>query len=90
MSGSNATCLQIGLLPVISVNSGIDLAENCGVLLQECSVGEIETAIQYVQAKSDEQLAAEIATLQQDAAGAFSRAKFKATYTQFLQTALKQ
>lgn len=90
MSGSNATCLQIGMLPVISVNSGIDLAKNCGVLLQECSIPEIENAIQLVLAKTDGALSAEITTLQQNAAAAFSRDTFKATYTQFIKTALKQ
>lgn len=90
MSGSNATCLQIGLYPIISANSGIDLGANTGIVLQSCAIAEIEKAIGETFVKTDQQLSNDIWQLQQMAFKRFSREQFKDTYHRFLTGILQQ
>lgn len=48
MSGSVATCMWLGLFPIISRDTGIDLPSGCGVYLEQCTVEEIENAVTTV------------------------------------------
>ncbi len=76
MSGSVAHCLEVGLYPIISRATGIDLPPGCGRYLERCSVEEIAAAVDDVLRKPDEDLARELATLQEMAIGTFSREAF--------------
>jgi glycosyltransferase involved in cell wall biosynthesis len=50
-SGSVVNCLHAGLVPVVSYESGLDV-EEFGVVLTDCSIGEIKTAIEHVSSLS--------------------------------------
>ena len=46
-SGAVVTCLQIGLIPLLSYESGVDV-EDFGILLKTCSIDEIKLAVQQI------------------------------------------
>ena len=54
-SGAVATCLQAGLIPIISYESGIDV-DDFGLVLKDCSIDEITSAIRMVSSLSGEEL----------------------------------
>lgn len=56
ISTSAITCMQAGIIPIISENCGISLPLGCGYLLHECSFGEIESAVLSVAKRSDIEL----------------------------------
>lgn len=76
MSASVTNCLQVGLYPIISRESGIDLPPGCGRILETSSHAEVADAVEAVLAKSDAQFAAEIERIQADALARYSRAAF--------------
>ncbi|MBI1778533.1 MAG: glycosyltransferase [Proteobacteria bacterium] len=78
MSAAVAHCLQVGLYPIISRATGIDLPSGCGRYLEQCSIEEIDAAVTDVLQKSDADLRSEIATLQAMALERFSREAFRA------------
>ena len=73
MSGSAATCLQLGLYPIVSRESGIDLPAGSGRYLETCSIEEIGQAMADVRAMPGDALAAAIATCQRQALALYSR-----------------
>jgi glycosyltransferase involved in cell wall biosynthesis len=74
MSGSAATCLQLGLYPMLSRESGIDLPAGNGRYLETCAVAEIGQAMADVLAMPADALAAQIAVCQRQALALYSRA----------------
>jgi len=54
-AGSVITCLQAGVVPLISYQSGVDVGD-FGILLKECSLKEIEGAIRRVSTMPNEAL----------------------------------
>jgi len=54
-AGAVATCMQVGLIPVISYESGINV-EDFGVILKENTIDEIIKSINYVTRLSNKQL----------------------------------
>jgi len=56
-AGSVITCLQASLIPLVSYESGVDVKE-FGVILKECSHGEIKDAIKQISSKSNQELEA--------------------------------
>ncbi len=72
MAGSVAHCLRVGLYPVVSRTSGIDLPPGCGRILDGCTPEEIEIAVTDVLAAPEGELRREVATLQSMAAERFS------------------
>lgn len=73
MSGSAATCLQLGLYPIVSRESGIDLPAGAGRYLETCSIAEIGAAMAEVVTMPAETLAAATATCQRQALALYSR-----------------
>lgn len=55
MSGSALTCMQAGLIPVLSRESGVDV-HDFGVLLQESSVDEIKRVVHALAESSPDEL----------------------------------
>jgi glycosyltransferase involved in cell wall biosynthesis len=47
-SGAVVSCLHAGLIPIVSAQSGVDVDEDFGRLLQECSLMEIEAAVEQI------------------------------------------
>jgi glycosyltransferase involved in cell wall biosynthesis len=74
MSGSAATCLQLGLYPILSRESGIDLPTGNGRYLETCSVEEIGQAMAEVVTMPAETLASQTAICQRQALALYSRA----------------
>jgi hypothetical protein len=48
ISTAAVTCMQAGMVPIISENCGISLPERSGMLLKECSIKEIENAVLFI------------------------------------------
>lgn len=77
MSVAVMTLLRLGLYPVISRNSGVDLPAGCGKYLLSCSEEEIEQALADLFLKNDENLCREIEACQKLAVQISSRENFR-------------
>jgi len=55
-SGGVVTCLHAGLIPIISYESGVDITDEFGIVLRECSIQEIRKSIQEVSERSSKEL----------------------------------
>ncbi|HSH31500.1 MAG TPA: glycosyltransferase, partial [Candidatus Saccharimonadales bacterium] len=84
ISTAVATCLQLGLMPIISRDTGIDLPDGCGIYLESCSVEEIEAAVLKVSGMDNDSLTDQIARCQQTALRQYSREKFSQDMTRYL------
>jgi tetratricopeptide (TPR) repeat protein len=73
MSNAVATCLQIGLYPIITRSCGIDLPEGCGIYLESVSESEIAAAVARAHAMPEDELVRQIGILQRHALEAYSR-----------------
>jgi glycosyltransferase involved in cell wall biosynthesis len=92
-SPAAATCLTLGLYPIISRQSGIDLPEEdeipyAGVYLRELTVREVETKVALVMDLADEILLDDIRACQSDAMTRYSREAFRDRMTGLLKEAL--
>jgi glycosyltransferase involved in cell wall biosynthesis len=54
-SGAVVTCLHAGLIPIISYESGVDV-DDFGLILKDCSIKEIQSAVRQVSALSAQEL----------------------------------
>lgn len=82
------TCLQMGLYPVLSRQTGIDLPPGCGLYLEALSSSSIERALVKTISLSREEVIRQAAACQQWALQAHSRTAFRAAYSEFLDRAL--
>lgn len=89
ISPAAVTCLQTGLYPIISKNNGISLPENCGFLLDTCSVDELNKAINYAYHLSETEIYQEIKKSQNYALTFYSRETFTKEMYNILQTLIK-
>jgi glycosyltransferase involved in cell wall biosynthesis len=55
-SGAVVTCLQAGLIPIISQESGVDVSD-FGLMLRNCTIDEIKDSVRKVSALSVKELA---------------------------------
>jgi glycosyltransferase involved in cell wall biosynthesis len=55
-SGSVVTCLHAGLIPIISYESGVDIDEDFGIILRNCSVEAIKDSIRRISSKPAQEL----------------------------------
>lgn len=85
MSNAVATCLQVGLFPILSRPSGIDLPEGCGLYLDDMSEAAITAAAERAHAMPAEELARQIAIIQKHALDAYSRESYARTMGALLQ-----
>lgn len=76
MSTSAITCMQYGMIPIVSDHSGITLSGDMGVLLKSCSLDEIEGAVMAVCEKSAAEIKETMSVAQQFALHSFSREEF--------------
>jgi hypothetical protein len=47
-SGGVVTCLHASLIPIVSVQSGVDIGHDFGITLKECTHDEIKKSITYI------------------------------------------
>ncbi len=88
LSPAVVTCMQIGLYPVISRDTGVSLPPGCGVYLEDCTIDEIETALLKVSQMKNNILRAEINRSQTYALTELSRGQFRETMKDFIANAL--
>jgi glycosyltransferase involved in cell wall biosynthesis len=88
ISPSVATCLHLGLYPIISKNTGITLPEGCGIYLNQCSLDEIEKAVLDAYEMNKKSLVEQILKCQEYALYNYSRKKFTLDMTNFIEGAI--
>jgi glycosyltransferase involved in cell wall biosynthesis len=76
ISTSAITCMQYGIVPILSRNSGIDVTPDMGYLLHSCTIDDIEAAILSLLDKPEQEVRRMIANSQEFALKRFSRAEF--------------
>ncbi len=89
-SAAVITCLQVGLYPIISRNTGVTLPDDCGIYLEQCTVEEIEAAVRHVMSLPAEELTRQIAITQEYALQRYSREAFVREMDRFIQNAITQ
>ena len=90
LSPAVVTCMQIGLYPLISCNTGITLPPDAGRYLTECTIPEIENAITEVIRMTASDLQSEIMKSQSYTLRELSRARFREKMENFLLHALRR
>lgn len=70
------TCMQYGLIPIVSRDCGIDITPERGILLNECTISEITTAIQSLASMETNRLKMMAGAAQSYAADNHSRKQF--------------
>lgn len=83
ISPAVVTCLQAGLFPLISPQTGVSLPDNAGMYLKTCSLEEIEAAMDAARALSDSVLGETIAVLQKSALENYSRERYASDMQSF-------
>jgi glycosyltransferase involved in cell wall biosynthesis len=84
ISTAVATCLQLGLYPIISRDTGVTLPEECGIYLETCTIAEIEKNVLEVYEMSPKDLLDQIKRVQVKAFQLYSRKSFSEQMTQYL------
>ncbi|MDQ1273370.1 MAG: hypothetical protein QG591_2000 [Planctomycetota bacterium] len=74
-AGSVVTCMQAGLIPIVSYESGVDV-NDFGVILKECSLDEIRSSIQMISSFSAQKLEAMSRNVWEYARAHHTREKF--------------
>lgn len=84
ISTSVATCLQVGLYPVISKNVGVNLPSLCGTYLNNLTVKSVKSAIDSVSHMDDKVLARQISIMQEYSLSEYSRKMYSDRIIKFL------
>lgn len=84
ISTAAITCMQAGLVPILSENCGVSLPEGTGWLLQDCSLAEVEAAVMDAMSLADGELREMAATSRRFALQEFSRDAFSAKMAEAL------
>lgn len=88
VSPAVVTCMQIGLYPIISYDTGVSLPAGCGIYLETCSIEEIESAVLDAYQMSNANLVAQISQTQRYALSQFSKEKFRDEMESFIVKAI--
>ena len=89
ISTAVSTVLQIGLFPIISKNTGIDLPKDCGIYLEDLSYESLEKAINNFNNINKKDLIAQITRCQDMALKKYSRNAFSIKMKSFIEQTLK-
>ena len=88
-SSAAVTCLSLGLYPIISRESGVDLPENCGLYLDSLTIADVEEKIEQLLSMNDADILEQISVIQQDALVRYSRERFRKVMTEHIERALE-
>ena len=88
ISTAVATCLQIGLFPIISHDTGISLPDNYGIYLETSEIAEIENAVLHSYNMRYSELEDQIIKIQQVALTQYTRDKFTKDMKEYFQRIL--
>ena len=83
-----ATCLSLGLYPIISRYTGVDLPEGCGLFIEELTIDCVEEMVGKAMAMSNKELLRQVQITQADALEKYSREKFRETMAYHIKEAL--
>jgi len=84
ISPAVVTCMQIGLYPIISRDTGVSLPAGCGICLETCSIEEIESAALTAYQMSDSSIIEQTGQVQRYALETFSRERFRMLMERFI------
>lgn len=84
ISSAVVTCMQAGIFPIISQDTGVTLPQGCGICLKDCSIENIRKAVYHVYRMSKTELCQQIHKVQQYALQNYSRERFRFTMGKFL------
>ena len=87
-AGSLINCLQLGLIPIASYQSGVDIGE-FGVVLNECTIEEIKASVRRVSAYPEEKLKMMAKSAWKYAEKNHSREKFAEDYEKIIRAIIK-
>jgi hypothetical protein len=90
ISTAAITCMQAGMVPVISKNCGISLSDQAGILLAECTVAAIENAILAVAAMGSDGWLSMTENVRRLAGENYSRATFSCLMEEAFVTVLER
>ena len=79
------TCLQLGLYPIVSRRTGVDLPDECGIYLETCGIDEIENSIKKAKFMYKKDLNNQINQTQKYALETFSRKQFTLKMTRYFE-----
>ena len=88
ISTAVATCLQIGLFPILSYDTGITLPDDCGIYLETSDIDEIEKGILHSYDMCSSELIKQISIIQEFALNQYSREQFSEDMKKYLQKIL--
>jgi len=86
-NGSAITCMQAGLIPIVSYQSGVDV-HDYGVMLADCSVSTIKSTIQRTSDLATDKLAEMASTAWRYARTHHSHDAYRKRYREIVQTIL--
>lgn len=89
ISPAAASCMLIGLYPIVSRNTGITLPEDAGTYLETCSIPEIEVAASSLHEMSSDDVRESIALTQAEAKRRYRRHAFSERISSYLEEALR-
>ncbi len=75
-SGSVVNCLHAGLIPVISYESGVDVHEDFGIIMESCSIDAIKSSVKRISSLPAGELKKMSSKAQQFAKDNFTRETF--------------
>jgi hypothetical protein len=81
-SPATATCMSLGLYPIISKFTGHDLLEGCGIELPELTVEAVEQAV--LSLPDDDELLRQVKVIQENALHKYSQERFRNTMMKHL------
>jgi glycosyltransferase involved in cell wall biosynthesis len=90
ISTACATMMQLGLYPLVSTDTGIELPDGCGMYLDPCTLDTIEAKVRQVYEMTNADLEQQITKTQTFALREYSREKFARDMDQFLSRVLKK
>ena len=84
-----ATCMQLGLYPIISRQCGITLPKDCGMYLDELTIEDVEEKVQTAYNLADETLLKQIKRIQPEALIRHSRRAYMETMRKHIERVLR-
>lgn len=87
--GGVITCLHAGLIPVVSYETSIDVDDNIGLILRDCSIEEIQRAVRKVAAMPAGELKAQARRAWEYARARHTREMFSTTYRKTIEEIMR-
>jgi len=89
MSVAVLTMLNAGLYPILSRDTGVDMPENKGIFLEDCSIPEIEEKVLAIYERKPEDITNEIGVIQRFSNENYSKNNFSQKMFRILEQILK-